>query len=154
MSCPGQATEHDADHGEANEGLGGSSIALEVARETAIMADPCEGSLNDPSFGQDDEAVQVVALDDFELPGAGLCDGGGGLGSLVAAIGEDALDEGEETARASIENQRRPVAVLHIGRMNDDVQQEAERIDEDVPLAARDLLARIEPLRVKRGAPF
>jgi hypothetical protein len=28
--------------------------------------------------------------------------------------------------------------------MDDDVQQEAERIDEDVPLAARDLLARIK----------
>jgi hypothetical protein len=38
--------------------------------------------------------------------------------------------------------------------MNDDAQQEAERIDEDVPLATRDLLARIKALRVERGAPF
>jgi hypothetical protein len=38
--------------------------------------------------------------------------------------------------------------------MNDDVQEKAERIDEDVPLAARDLLARIKALRVERGAPF
>jgi hypothetical protein len=45
--------------------------------------------------------------------------------------------------RAPIEDEPRTIAILHIGRMDDDVQQEAERIDEDVPLAARDLLARI-----------
>jgi hypothetical protein len=38
--------------------------------------------------------------------------------------------------------------------MDHDVQQEAERIDEDMPLAARDLLARIEALRVDRRPPF
>jgi hypothetical protein len=35
-----------------------------------------------------------------------------------------------------------------------DAQQEAKRIDEDVPLAAGDLLAGIEILRIERGAPF
>jgi len=77
-----------------------------------------------------------------------------GAGSLIAGIGEDALDEGEEAAGASIDNQSRPVAVLNVGGMDDDVQQEAERIDQDMALAPGDLLARIKPLRVKRGAPF
>ena len=98
--------------------------------------------------------MQFVALDDFDDPMAGS---GGGLRhawSLIAGIGEDALDEGKEAARASIENQPRPVAILHVGGMDDDVQEKAERIDEDVPLAARDLLARIKALRVERGAPF
>ena len=76
------------------------------------------------------------------------------LWSLIAGIGEDALDEGKEAARASIEHQPRAIAILHVGGMDDDVQQEAERVDEDMPLAARDLLARIEALRVERGAPF
>src|SRR5205085_10223765 len=53
----------------------------------------------------------------------------GGARSLIAGIGEDALDEGEEAAGAPIANQPRPVAVLNIGGMNDDVQQEAERIE-------------------------
>jgi hypothetical protein len=38
--------------------------------------------------------------------------------------------------------------------MDDDVQQKAERIDQDMALAPGDLLARIKPLRVKREAPF
>jgi hypothetical protein len=38
--------------------------------------------------------------------------------------------------------------------LDDDVQQKAERIDQDMALAPGDLLARIKPLRVKRGAPF
>ena len=45
-------------------------------------------------------------------------------------------------------------AILHSGRVNDDVQQQAERVDQDMPFAAGDLLGRIKALRVKRGAPF
>jgi hypothetical protein len=73
---------------------------------------------------------------------------------LIAGIGKDAFDEGKEAARASIENQPRSVAVLKVGGMNDDIQQKAECIDKDVALAPGDLLARIKPLRVERGAPF
>lgn len=95
MEWPGQALEHDADHGETYEGRGGSRIAFEVACEASVSADPCEGSLDDPPFGQDDEAMQLVALDDLQLPGARLGDGSSGFRSLVAGIGEDALDERE-----------------------------------------------------------
>jgi hypothetical protein len=154
MGWPGQASEHDADHSETNERRGGSCIALEVAREAPIVTDPCEGSLNDPPFGQDDEAMQFIALDDLQRPGAGLGDGGGGFGSLVAGIGEDAFDEREQALRAPVEDERGTITILHVGRMNDDVQQEAERVDENMPFAARDLLARIEALRVERAAPF
>jgi hypothetical protein len=46
------------------------------------------------------------------------------------------------------------VAVLNVGGMNDNAQQQTKRVYEDVALTARDLLARIIALRVKRGAPF
>ena len=154
MIWPGQASEHDTDHREADEGRSRSSVALEVTCEAAIVADPGEGSLDDPPFGQDDEAVELVSLDDLQSPGSCLGDRCGCLRSLVAGISEDAFDEGEEAARALIENELRPVAILHIGRVDNDVQQEAERVDKNMPLAARDLLARIEALRVERGAPF
>lgn len=98
--------------------------------------------------------MQLVTFDDLQGPGADLGDVCGEHRSLIGGIGEDALDEGEAAARAPIEDESRAITVLHIGRMDDDVQQEAERVDEDVPLAARDLLARIVALRVERGAPF
>lgn len=129
-------------------------VALEIAREASIAADPRQGSFDDPTFGQDDEAVQLVALDDLQRPGAALRDGSGRIHVLVAGIGEDALDEREEAARAWIENEPRDVAILHVGSVDDDIQQEAERIDENVPLAARDLLARIIALRIECRAPF
>jgi hypothetical protein len=64
------------------------------------------------------------------------------------------FDEREQTARAPVEDERGTIAILHVGRMNDDVQQEAEYIDENMPLAAHYLLARIETVRVERAAPF
>ena len=154
MSWPGQAPQHDADHGEANEGGGGARVSLEVARQASIAADPCQRSLDDPTLGQDDELVQFVALDDFDDPTAGT---GGGLRhawSLVTSIGEDALDEGKQAAASLVENQPRAVAILNVGGMHDDVQEKAERVDENMPFAARDLLSRIIALRVERGAPF
>jgi hypothetical protein len=101
MSWLDQASEHETDHGEADEGGGGSGVTLEVARKAAVVADPCEGSFDDPTLGQDDEAMQLVALDDLDPPSARLCDGGSGFRSLIAGIGEDALDEGEEAVRRS-----------------------------------------------------
>ena len=80
-------------------------------------------------------------------------DGRRHLWSLVAGIGEDGLDEGERPARRA-KQLAGAVAVLHVGEMDDDAQQQAERIDEDVALAPRDLLARIEALRVERSPPF
>ena len=98
--------------------------------------------------------MQFVALDDLDDPMPGAGRGLRHAWSLVAGIGEDAVDEREEAARALIEDQPRAVAILDVGGMHDDVQEKAERVDENMPFAARDLLARIKPLRVERGAPF
>ena len=73
---------------------------------------------------------------------------------MVRGISEDTFDEREEETRAAIEDEQYTVAVLHGGRVDDDVQQQAERVDQDMAFAARDLLGRIKALRVKRGAPF
>jgi hypothetical protein len=154
MSCAGQASQHDADHREPDEGGDSACVTLEIARQAAIAADPGQGAFDDPAPGQDDEFVQFIALDDLKHPTTRACSRSRGARSLIAGIGEDALDKGKEAAGASIENQPRPVAVLNVGGMDDDVQQEAERIDQDMALAPGDLLARIKPLRVKRGAPF
>src|SRR5260370_19404267 len=94
MGWPSQATKHDADHGQAHESRGGSGVTLEVACQAAIPADPGQGSFDDPAFGEDDEVMSIAALDDLDHPAAGIGDCLCGLRSLIAGIGEDALDEG------------------------------------------------------------
>ena len=98
--------------------------------------------------------MQLVALDDLDRPDSGLCQRRRQLRSLIVGIGEDAFDEGEATARATVEDQQRAIAILQIGGVDDDVQQEAERVDENMPLAARDFLARVVPRRIDRRPPF
>lgn len=138
----------------AGEGSYDAGVALKITCQTAIAANTRQRAFDDPALGQDEKFVQIIALDDLDHPMAGAGSGPCDAWSLVAGIGEDALDEGEQAAGASIENQPGPVAVLNVGGMDDDVQQETERVDKDMALAPDDLLARIIPLRVKRGAPF
>lgn len=129
-------------------------MTLEVFGKATAASDPGEGSLDNPPLGQHDEAVKLGTRDDLDLPGSAACDRSGELGSAIAGIGEDVFDEGKEATRASIEDKPRPIAILHIGGMDDDVQQEAERIDENMPLATLDLLACIETRRIERRPPF
>jgi hypothetical protein len=88
------------------------------------------------------------------IPGTGLGDGGRCLRSLITCIGENAFDEGERTAGTLIEYPSHTIAVLHIGGMDDNVQEQAERINQNVSLATRNLLAGVKALWVERGAPF
>lgn len=118
------------------------------------MADPGKRAFHDPAFRQDDKTTQLVALGDLELPGARLGYRGSRLRSLIGGIGEGAFDERERATGAPIELQFRAVTVLYVGGVDNDIQQEADRVDENMPLAARNLLARIEALRAERRAPF
>ncbi len=148
-----EAAQHDADHGEAEEGGDGTGVALEVAGQAAVAADPGEGALDDPALGQDDEAMGIAALDDLQGPRAGLGNDPGHLWPLVAGVGEDALDKRKGSPRRA-QQVTRAIAILHVGGVNRHAQQEAQRIDQDVALAAGDFLARIKALRVERRAPF
>src|SRR5580658_9493056 len=101
MSWACQAAQHDADHGEAEEGSDGSGVALEVSGQATVAADPGEGALDDPALGQDDEAMGIAALDDLQGPRAGLGDHLGHLGPLIAGIGKNALDKREGSPRGA-----------------------------------------------------
>jgi hypothetical protein len=71
----------------------------------------------------------------------------------IAGVSEDAFDERKGLAR-QLQHVTHAVAILDVGGMDDNAQQEAERIDKDVPFAARELLARIIGLWADCGAPF
>jgi hypothetical protein len=90
----------------------------------------------------------------FDDPASRAGDGVCHARSLIVGIGEDALDEGKTEASSLVEDPSRAAAMLDISGMNDEVQEKGERVDENMPFAARDLLARIIALRVERRAPF
>src|SRR5271168_4592416 len=66
MVCSGQATQHDADNGEPEEGGDGSGVTLEVAGQAAVAVDPGEGALDDPALGQD--ASLRLTISNFHAP--------------------------------------------------------------------------------------
>ncbi len=47
---PGEPSEHDFDHGEFDEGDGAFDVALVVLGQAPAVADPSEGSLDNPAF--------------------------------------------------------------------------------------------------------
>ena len=128
-------------------------MTLEVTRKAAVAADPCKRSFHNPSFWQHDKAVKVGSLDDLDLPLAGRGNGLRHLWPLVSGVGEDPFDE-RKTPPDAPQQFAGAVSILNAGWQNFYAEEEAKRVDENVALTARDLLARIEALRVNRRAPF
>jgi hypothetical protein len=117
------------------------------------MTDPADRALDDPTLGQHDEAVLVTAPDDLHLPSPGPLHCRRHLRPLVAGIADHPLEERKQPARLS-QQRLGPVAVLDIGGMHDHAEQQAERVGQDMALAAKGLLARIVPGRVEGRPPF
>jgi hypothetical protein len=138
----GKSSEHDADHSEADEGGDGWCVAFEVASQAAVATDPRERPLDNPSFGQHLESSGIRSLDDLQSPGTGAPHGHSHLASRVSAISEYAFNERKQASRPP-QQMESTITVLNVSGMNDDVQQEAQRVDQDVPLATLDLLARV-----------
>jgi len=149
----GKPPEHDADHGEADERNDGGRIAFEVARQAAVATDPCERPLDYPAFWQNLKSSSVRSLDDLQSPSPGAPYGQCHLASGISAISKNAFDEREQSS-CPAQQMESTITVLNIGRMNDDIQQEAQRVDQDVPFATLDLLARVVARRIERRPPF
>lgn len=128
---------------------------LVVADEAPAAGEPCERSLDQPAFGQHDEALGLIgALDDCKLPVARFAHLGRRDVPLVAAVGEDDPDEREERPGLFVEHQGGAVAVLNAGVVDHDVQQQPERVDEDVVLDTFDLFTRVVANGVRGRPPF
>ena len=97
--------------------------------------------------------MAVTAAHDLEFPRTGAGHDSLHLATLIACVGDDALDKGKTPSRLP-QQRLGPVSILHAGRMDTDGQEQAERVGQDVALAAKDLLARVIAGRVKRGPPL
>ena len=87
------------------------------------------------------------------MPSPEFADGGSSGGTLVTAIGKHPHDEGKK-ATDLLEDRQRAIAVLDIGGLNMGRQDQAERIDDDVPLLAFDLFPRVVARRINPRPPF
>jgi hypothetical protein len=127
---------------------------LPIFGQAPASVEPGDGAFDDPSFGQYDEGMQFVALNDFDDPVAALGGCQRSTRSAITRVCEDACDEREQSSRMLVEDEGGPVPILDIGRMHRGAQQQAERIYENVALLALDLLSRIVAMRIDARPPF
>ena len=71
----------------------------------------------------------------------------------IGAVGKQLLQEWK-LAEQRRQQHDAAVAILNAGGMNDGVQQQTQRIDQNMPLFALDQFARIEPVRIDVRPPF
>lgn len=147
-------SEHEADGGEAQEGERLSVEAFPIFGEPATPPEPCKGALDDPSFGEDDEARGLIrSLDDFNVDVLeNARDGAAELWTLITAVSVEFQKERIKAEQGRHEKFA-AVSILNVGGMHDRVHQEALRIDENMPLLALDLLSGIITRRVVKP-PF
>ena len=72
---------------------------------------------------------------------------------MIGAVGKQLLKEWK-LAEQRGKQQEAAIAILNVGGMDDGVEQETERIDENMPLLALDQLAGIEAMWIDAGPPF
>jgi len=149
-----QSAEHELDHRHLDESASGACKTFIVAGEAAASAEPSECALDDPATRQNLEAAGGIgAFNDLKAPDAWISEQRVEPFAEIGAIGPNQPEPRIEAAQA-VEHDKGAITVLDIGRMDNRLQYEALRIDEDVALAPFDLLARVITHRVDRDPPF
>ena len=140
---------HQIDHGEIDHILAAFREHLVVFAHTPVSTDPGEGALDDPAVRKKFEANGIVRpLHDVEHPASQLFCPADEF-PRVSAVGPDALQPRKQSPQFA-QHEFGTIAILHIGRMHHDGQDQPQRVDDDVPLATLDLLARV----VTSAPPF
>jgi hypothetical protein len=122
---------------------------LVVSNEASALHDPGEGPLHDPAAADDDETLHPRHAA-YDLEGdVGLALRPGDQLAGIAAVCEDALDEGKAPP-GSLQHALCSVAILNIGAVHLDREQPAIGIRQDMTLAPVDALSGV----VTFGSPF
>src|SRR5215468_6875949 len=96
----------------------------------------------------------IGALDDFSFElWQDLRQGLLKVRPLVATIGKELFQERVHPEKGR-KKQDAAIAILDIGRMNDGVQQQTQRVYENMALLALDLFARVIAMRIDAAPPF
>ena len=128
---------------------------LPILGKATTAVQPTNRAFNDPAFWQHDEPCGSVATpDDFscEVRHNG-CQTIMEHRTRIGAVGKQSLEE-RVLSKQRGQNHDATVAILDIGGRNDGMQQQAERIDQNVPFLAFDQFPSIESMWVDFGPPF
>ena len=150
-----ELSKHEADGGEFQECESAAVEIFPILGETTATIEPRNRAFDNPTLGQLYEPLDLRgSFDDFGF------EAGQDFGervvenrSLIGAVGKQLHEEWKLTEQRR-QQQDAAVAILNAGGMHDGVQQQAQRIDQNMPLLALDQLAGIEPVRIDAGPPF
>src|SRR5271157_351386 len=145
---------HQPDGCPAQEGKTVSVQTLPVLGQAAAPVEPADRPFDDPAFGQHHELAGVGPFDDLDVDLlASPLHAVPELRPLVAAIGVELQQKREQTEQRA-HQQQAAVAILHVRRVDDRVQQQALRVYQDVAFLALDLLAGVIAVRIDRNPAF
>ena len=139
-------------------GTGSERLAIEVLPilcKPSAAVEPSKGAFDDPTAWKHHESFRPIgALDDFSFElRQDLRQGLLKVWPLVATIGKELFQERVHPEKGR-KKQDAAIAILDIGRMNDGVQQQTQRVYENMALLPLDLFARVIAMRIDAAPPF
>lgn len=128
---------------------------LPILSEATTTVQPADSAFNDPAFGQNDEALGPIrTADDFDCEvRRNVCQAVKEHRTCIAAVGKQLLEERELSEQRGQDHDA-AVAILDISGRHQRVQQQTQRIDQNVPLLTFDQLSGIEAMGIDSGPPF
>lgn len=137
-----------------DKGKGMTGEVFKILGQSPAPPQPRKGPFYDPAPRQNCEALDIiVAFDNLDFNQLS------GFGQrffkerpAVSTIRPQQPQPGEFIK--FLQEQRATISVLDIRRMNDRQDQQADRVDQDMPLFPLDLFPRIIAIRINTGPPF
>jgi hypothetical protein len=130
-------------HSDIDHGFARCGVPLIVLAMSPVAPQPAEGSLHDPTLRQHHKTLDLRRPQDrLQQPAERVLDALRQVVPAVGAVGEDHLQATESGLQVAEEPQdpHRSVVVLNVRRMDDYRQDQPQRVDDNVTLAAVDLL--------------
>lgn len=133
--------QHQIDHSQIDHSFTAGRQRLVVFTESAILAQPAECAFHNPAFGQDNEAVHLISLNNFNNPAEGLSSPIH-KSPGIASINPDSLQPPEATTQL-LQHEPTTITVLDVRSVYYHSQDQPESINEDMPFTARNLFPRV-----------
>jgi len=139
MSARFKSMKHQVDHCQIDHGFTAGWLGLVVLAQPTVLAEPAKGPFHHPAPGQHHKAMQLVTLDNLNDPPECAvgpihkCPG-------IAAINPDSLQP-PETFAEFLQHKSPSIAILDVGRVHHHDQDQAEGVNEQVPLTPRNLFS-------------